>query len=247
MNLSGSFTSCYVATGSFSRTAVNILAGAHTALTQIILSFTMLIVLLAAAPAFKYVPACVVGAVIANSVLNLLDFKAAFQIWRVNTLNFILMLACFHRPLSPGFPSHLSPSSPPFSAGLQGSVYDLEGRQTRFHGHARLLPTPIPPIDLNPFSVLSPHQLDFKAAFTIWRVDKLDFMVMLGCFLGIIFGSPEIGLLVASVLSVLKLLLRIVRPHIRLLGLLPGGAATSRERATVPQQHAVRGDRDAED
>ncbi|CAI7841297.1 unnamed protein product [Closterium sp. NIES-53] len=140
MNLSGSFTSCYVATGSFSRTAVNILAGAHTALTQIILSFTMLIVLLAAAPAFKYVPACVVGAVIANSVLNLLDFKAAF---------------------------------------------------------------------------------------TIWRVDKLDFMVMLGCFLGIIFGSPEIGLLVASVLSVLKLLLRIVRPHIRLLGLLPGGAATA--------------------
>ncbi|CAI5973402.1 unnamed protein product [Closterium sp. NIES-65] len=42
--------------------------------------------------------------------------------------------------------------------------------------------------------------------------------------------SPEIGLLVASVLSVLKLLLRIVCPHIRLLGLLsllPGGAATA--------------------
>ncbi|CAI5507666.1 unnamed protein product [Closterium sp. Naga37s-1] len=69
--------------------------------------------------------------------------------------------------------------------------------------------------------------LDFKAAFTIWRVDKLDFMVMLGCFLRIIFGSPEIGLLVASVLSVLKLLLRIIRPHIRLFGLLPGGAATA--------------------
>ncbi|CAI6002562.1 unnamed protein product [Closterium sp. NIES-64] len=55
-------------------------------------------------------------------------------------------------------------------------------------------------------------------------------MVILGCFLGIIFSSPEIGLLVASVLSVLKLLLRIVCPHIRLLGLLsllPSGAATA--------------------
>ncbi|CAI5532202.1 unnamed protein product [Closterium sp. Naga37s-1] len=215
MNLSGSFTSCYVATGSFSRTAVNILAGAHTALTQIILSFTMLIVLLAAAPAFKYVPACVVGAVIANSVLNLLDFKAAFQIWRVNTLNFILMLACFHRPLSPGFPSHLSPSSPPFSAGLQGSVYDLEarlqgsvydleGRQAGLHGHARLLPRDHlrlardrPASRLRPLCPQAPPP-----------------------------HCPP------------------AHPPARAA---PGRRRYSRERATVPQQHAVRGDRDAED
>ncbi|CAI7772922.1 unnamed protein product, partial [Closterium sp. NIES-53] len=140
MNLVGSFTSCYVAAGSFSRTAVNMLAGAKTALTQVIMALLILLVLLVAAPLFKNVPNCVVGAVIANAALNLLDFHAAWA---------------------------------------------------------------------------------------LWRVDKMDFLVMSGCFLAILFGSPEIGLLVAILLSIIKILLRSLRPHIRLLGLLPNGAATA--------------------
>ncbi|GJP43544.1 hypothetical protein CLOM_g2992 [Closterium sp. NIES-68] len=140
MNLVGSFTSCYVATGSFSRTAVNMLAGARTAVTQVIMSGLILLVLLVAAPLFKNVPNCVVGAVIANAALNLLDFHAAWS---------------------------------------------------------------------------------------LWKVDKMDFLVMSGCFLAILFGSPEIGLLVAILLSLIKILLRSLRPHIRLLGLLPNAAATA--------------------
>ncbi|CAI7802377.1 unnamed protein product [Closterium sp. NIES-53] len=81
------------------------------------------------------------------------------------------------------------------------------------------------------YSLLPPsshlQQLDFHAAWALWRVDKMDFLVMSGCFLAILFGSPEIGLLVAILLSIIKILLRSLRPHIRLLGLLPNGAATA--------------------
>lgn len=42
-----------------------------------------------------------------------------------------------------------------------------------------------------------PGLIDVNEAYKIWKVDKLDFMVSLGAFLGVLFGSVEIGLLVA--------------------------------------------------
>ncbi|CAI5479125.1 unnamed protein product [Closterium sp. Yama58-4] len=195
MNLVGSFTSCYVATGSFSRTAVNMLAGARTALTQVIMALLMLLVLLVAAPIFKNVPNCVVGAVIANAALNLVSRQSKGR----------------HPPLPHQDPPALVACSPSFP-------------------HTDLLPSssnPLSPLPL-PFSLLPPRsQLDFHAAWSLWRVDKMDFLVMSGCFLAILFGSPEIGLLVAILLSIIKILLRSLRPHIRLLGLLPNAAATA--------------------
>ncbi|CAI7933520.1 unnamed protein product [Closterium sp. NIES-54] len=188
-------------------------------------------------PVFRYP---ITYSLLPTSPPNQLDFKAASQIWRADKLDFKLMLGCSQLstpyPLIPVFiftivfPYPIPSVRFPLPARLRSSVYDPAGGQARLHTHARLLLTTLPLLaySLSPFFL--PAQLDFKAAFTIWCVDKLDFMVMLGCFLGIIFGSPEIGLLVASVLSVLKLLLRIVCPHIRLLGLLSlllGGAATA--------------------
>ncbi|KAB1209561.1 Sulfate transporter 2.1 [Morella rubra] len=43
MNIIGSFTSCYVATGSFSRTAVNFSAGCETLVSNIVMSITVII------------------------------------------------------------------------------------------------------------------------------------------------------------------------------------------------------------
>jgi high affinity sulfate transporter 1 len=64
--------------------------------------------------------------------------------------------------------------------------------------------------------------IDFKAAYHIWKVDKLDFIALLGAFFGVIFKSVEIGLLVAVVLSIAKILLQVTRPRIALLGNLTG-------------------------
>ncbi|CAI5515733.1 unnamed protein product [Closterium sp. Naga37s-1] len=198
MNLVGSFTSCYVAAGSFSRTAVNMLAGAKTALTQVIMALLILLVLLVAAPLFKNVP-------------------------NVRDLTGIVSEGAPLPPSSSCSASCSSVSFPPCStARLPCSVGDVEGGQDGLPGHAQLL-IPSLPASFSPPS----QQLDFHAAWALWRVDKMDFLVMSGCFLAILFGSPEIGLLVAILLSIIKILLRSLRPHIRLLGLLPNAAATA--------------------
>jgi sulfate transporter 2, low-affinity len=42
-----------------------------------------------------------------------------------------------------------------------------------------------------------PGLIDIKEACNIWKVDKMDFLTCLGAFVGVLFGSVEIGLAVA--------------------------------------------------
>lgn len=42
-----------------------------------------------------------------------------------------------------------------------------------------------------------PGLIDIKEACRIWEVDKMDFLACIGAFLGVLFGSVEIGLLIA--------------------------------------------------
>lgn len=39
--------------------------------------------------------------------------------------------------------------------------------------------------------------LKYESAIHLWKVDKVDFCVCIGAFLGVIFGSVEIGLSIA--------------------------------------------------
>ena len=39
--------------------------------------------------------------------------------------------------------------------------------------------------------------IDYEAAIHLWQVDKDDFFVCLGAYLGVVFGSVEIGLVIA--------------------------------------------------
>lgn len=39
--------------------------------------------------------------------------------------------------------------------------------------------------------------IDYEAAMHLWHVDKVDFCVCLGAYLGVVFGSVEIGLVIA--------------------------------------------------
>ncbi|KAG6482335.1 hypothetical protein ZIOFF_058966 [Zingiber officinale] len=134
MNIVGSMTSCYVATGSFSRSAVNFMAGCQTAVSNIVMSLIVMLTLLVITPLFKYTPNAILSAIIISAVISLIDIEAA-------TL--------------------------------------------------------------------------------IWKVDKLDFIACMGAFLGVIFVSVEIGLLIAVGISIAKILLQVTRPRTALLGHIP--------------------------
>ncbi|KAH6768331.1 slufate transporter 2 [Perilla frutescens var. frutescens] len=135
MNVVGSLTSCYTATGSFSRTAVNYSAGCETVISNIVMAVTVLICLLFFTKLLYYTPLAILASIILSAL---------------------------------------------------------------------------------------PGLIDLNELYNIWKVDKLDFMVCLGAFFGVLFGSVEIGLLVAVVMSFGKVIVTSIKPSTEILGKLPG-------------------------
>ncbi|KAK8958285.1 Sulfate transporter 3.1 [Platanthera guangdongensis] len=70
--------------------------------------------------------------------------------------------------------------------------------------------------------------IDYEAAFHLLKVDKVDFCVCIGTFLGVVFGNVEIGLVVAVLASILRVLLFIARPRTTILGNIPNSMAYRR-------------------
>ncbi|GMI77147.1 sulfate transporter 1;3 [Hibiscus trionum] len=134
MNVVGSMTSCYVATGSFSRSAVNFMAGCETAVSNIVMSCVVFLTLEFITPLFKYTPNAILAAIIISAVVGLIDIPAAIL---------------------------------------------------------------------------------------VWKIDKFDFVACLGAFLGVVFSSVEIGLLIAVTISFAKILLQVTRPRTAILGKVP--------------------------
>ncbi|PON73324.1 Sulfate transporter [Parasponia andersonii] len=91
MNVAGSCCSCFVTTGSFSRSAVNYDAGAKTALSNTIMAAVVLVTLLFLMPLFHYTPDVTLAAIIITAVLGLINVKAIMNLWRLDKLDF---LAC---------------------------------------------------------------------------------------------------------------------------------------------------------
>ncbi|XP_068636754.1 low affinity sulfate transporter 3-like [Aristolochia californica] len=135
MNLVGSLSSCYVATGSFSRTAVNFSAGCQTTVSNIVMAITVFVSLELLTKLLYYTPTAILASIILSSL---------------------------------------------------------------------------------------PGLIDIKEAYTIWKVDKLDFLTCMGAFIGVLFGSVEIGLLVAITISFAKIFLNSIWPGIEMLGRIPG-------------------------
>ncbi|GJR16033.1 sulfate transporter 1.2-like protein [Tanacetum coccineum] len=134
MNIVGSMTSCYVATGSFSRSAVNYMAGCQTAVSNIVMSIVVLLTVKFITPLFEYTPNAILSSIIISAVIGLIDIDAAIL---------------------------------------------------------------------------------------IWKIDKLDFVACMGAFLGVVFRSVEIGLLIAVAISFAKILLQVTRPRTAILGKIP--------------------------
>ncbi|QHO38444.1 putative sulfate transporter 3 [Arachis hypogaea] len=95
MNVIGSTTSCFVTTGSFSRTAVNHNAGAKTAMSNVVMSVAVLVTLLFLMPLLHYTPHVVLGAIIVTAVIGFVDIPAAYRIWKIDKFDFVVMLTAF--------------------------------------------------------------------------------------------------------------------------------------------------------
>ncbi|GAV87344.1 Sulfate_transp domain-containing protein/STAS domain-containing protein/Sulfate_tra_GLY domain-containing protein, partial [Cephalotus follicularis] len=63
--------------------------------------------------------------------------------------------------------------------------------------------------------------IDYEAAMHLWNVDKFDFIVCISAYIGVVFGSVEIGLVVAVAISLLRVLLFVARPRTLILGNIP--------------------------
>ncbi|XP_061365325.1 low affinity sulfate transporter 3-like isoform X2 [Gastrolobium bilobum] len=95
MNIAGSFTSCYVATGSFSRTAVNFSAGCQTAVSNIVMAVTVLLCLELFTRLLYYTPMAILASIILSALPGLIDIREACYIWKVDKLDFLACIGAF--------------------------------------------------------------------------------------------------------------------------------------------------------
>jgi len=81
--------------GGFGRSAVNCAAGCRTAASNVVMSIVVLLTLLFITPLFKYTPNAILSSIIISAVLGLVDYKAAYIIWKVDKLDFLACLGAF--------------------------------------------------------------------------------------------------------------------------------------------------------
>lgn len=83
-NIVGSFSQCYPASGSFSRSAVNYSAGAITGMSSVFTALVVLLTLLFLTPLLYHLPQSVLAAVIMLAVVGLLNFSAMRHAWQAH-------------------------------------------------------------------------------------------------------------------------------------------------------------------
>lgn len=82
--------------------------------------------------------------------------------------------------------------------------------------------------------------IDYEATIHLWKVDKIDFFTCIGAYLGVVFASVEIGLMIAVTISMLRLLFFVGRPRTMLLGKIPD-STIYRRMDQYPSAHSIPG------
>lgn len=104
-NIVGSFTQAFPVSGSFSRSAVNMNAGAKTGMAAVFTGLFVLVTLLFLTPLLYHLPQAVLAAVIIMAVIGLLNFKAIKHAWHANKHDGVASVATFLATLA--FAPHL--------------------------------------------------------------------------------------------------------------------------------------------
>lgn len=95
MNIIGSCTSCYLTTGPFSKTAVNVNAGCKTQMSNAVMGLIVMLTLLLLAPLFSYTPLVALSAIIMTAMFGLIDYEKFYHLYKVDKYDFIICMAAF--------------------------------------------------------------------------------------------------------------------------------------------------------
>jgi SulP family sulfate permease len=101
-NLAGGASGGYPVAGGFSRTAVNVRAGARTQLAALVTAGVVVLTLLLLTGAFYYLPKAALSAIIVAAVASLIDIKGAKEVYHVKRADFYLLVVTFFATLSLG-------------------------------------------------------------------------------------------------------------------------------------------------
>jgi SulP family sulfate permease len=104
-NIVGSISQAYPASGSFSRSAVNLNAGALTGMSSVFTAIIVLATLLFLTPLLYHLPQAVLAAIIMLAVTGLINFKAIKHAWHAHKHDGIAAIVSFVATL--GFAPHL--------------------------------------------------------------------------------------------------------------------------------------------
>jgi SulP family sulfate permease len=94
-NIVGSLTQAFPVSGSFSRSAVNINAGARTGMSSVITAAFVLLTLLFLTPLLYHLPQAVLAAIIIMAVIGLINFGAVKHAWQANRHDGIASVVTF--------------------------------------------------------------------------------------------------------------------------------------------------------
>ena len=101
-NVVGAFFQAFPVTGGFSRTAVNAQSGAKTQVAALITVGVIGLTLLFLTPLFYFLPNAVLAAIVMVAVSGLIDWKEVRYLWRVDRMDFGLMMLTFLATLGLG-------------------------------------------------------------------------------------------------------------------------------------------------
>ena len=153
-NVVGSLTQAFPVSGSFSRTAVNMNAGAKTGLSSVITALFVLLTLLFLTPLLYHLPQAVLAAIIIMAVIGLVNFSAVKHAWQASRHDGIAAGVTFIATLA--FAPHLD-NGIMVGAGLALGLYLYRTMKPRVailgrHGDGTLRD-----IKINPDLPTSPH------------------------------------------------------------------------------------------
>jgi SulP family sulfate permease len=104
-NIVGSFSQAFPVSGSFSRSAVNLGAGAKTGMSNVFAGAIVLVTLLFLTPLLYHLPQAVLAAVIMMAVIGLVNFKAIKHAWHAHKHDGVAAVVTFIATLA--FAPHL--------------------------------------------------------------------------------------------------------------------------------------------
>ena len=155
-NVVGSMTQAFPVSGSFSRTAVNMNAGAKTGLASVITAAFVLLTLLFLTPLLYHLPQAVLAAIIIMAVIGLVNFGAVKHAWQASRHDGIAAIVTFIATLA--FAPHLD-SGIMVGAGLAIGLYLYRTMKPRVAILGRHSDGTLRDIKVHPELPTSPHLL----------------------------------------------------------------------------------------